>query len=70
MNNLTKSLIFTALMAIHAEAKSVHNSCLTMSDATAGDETGEFMTNEDQLTSSAVTDEMRLHSVTTCQTGG
>jgi len=70
MNTLTKSLLFTALMAIHAESKSIHNSCLTMSDATAGDETGEFMTNEDQLTSSAVTDEMRLHSVTTCHTEG
>ena len=36
----------------------------------AGVEQGTFITNEDQLTSGAVSDEMRLHSITTCHTEG
>ena len=36
-----------AIVAIQAEAKSIHNSCLTMSDAVAGIEEGDFMTNEE-----------------------
>jgi len=72
MKTINTVLISTvaAFMATQAEAKSIHNSCLTMSDLTAGSETGAFVTNEDQLTSSAVTDEMRLHSITTCHTEG
>ena len=38
---------FAALAVSQAEAKSIHNSCLTMSDAVAGVEEGTFMTNED-----------------------
>jgi hypothetical protein len=41
-----------------------------MSDAVAGIEEGTFVTNEDQLTSKAVSDDMRLHSITTCHTDG
>ena len=37
-----------------------------LSDAVAGHENGEFTTNEDQLTSEVVTDNMRLHSFKTC----
>ena len=36
----------------------------------AGIEEGDFMTNEDQLTSRAISDDMRLHSITTCHTDG
>jgi hypothetical protein len=35
------------LIASQVEAKSIHNSCLTMSDKVAGVEQGSFMTNED-----------------------
>jgi len=35
------------LIASQVEAKSIHNSCLTMSDQVAGVEQGSFMTNED-----------------------
>ena len=41
-----------------------------MSDAVAGVEQGEYMTNEAQLTSKSVSDDMRLHSITTCHTDG
>ena len=41
-----------------------------MSDAVAGVEQGEFMTNEAQLTSKSVSDDMRLHSITTCHRDG
>jgi hypothetical protein len=49
MKTFNKALISTvaALLASQAEAKGIHNSCLRMSDTTAGDETGEFFTNED-----------------------
>jgi hypothetical protein len=72
MNSFTKTLIATsaAFLASQTEAKSIHNSCLMLSDDVAGAETGEFITNEDQLTSSTVTDEMRLHSIMTCHTDG
>jgi hypothetical protein len=48
MNTFNKALIATvaALFASQAEAKSIHNSCLRLSDATAGTETGEYFTNE------------------------
>ena len=58
------------LIASQVEAKSIHNSCLTMSDKVAGIEQGTFMTNEDQLTSKAVSDDMRLQGITTCHTEG
>merc|ERR1712013_462678 len=72
MNTFNKVLISSAfaLLASTSEAKSIHNSCLTMSDQTAGAEDGEFITNEDQLTSNAVTDQMRIHSIKTCMTRG
>ena len=60
------SKLALALVTSQVGAKTIHNSCLVLSNQTAGLETGTFMTNEDQLTSSAVTDEMRLHSITTC----
>ena len=48
MNTFNKALISTvaALFASQAEAKGIHNSCLRLSDSTAGTETGEFFTNE------------------------
>merc|ERR1712013_176532 len=72
MKTFNKALISTAfaLLASTTEASTIHNSCLTMSDQTAGAETGEFMTNEDQLTSSSVTDQMRIHTINTCLTDG
>ena len=72
MKTIIQATIATlaAFAPIKAEAKSIHNSCLTMSDAVAGIEEGDFMTNEAQLTSRAVTDDMRLHSITTCHTDG
>ena len=72
MKTIIQATIATlaAFAPIKADAKSIHNSCLTMSDAVAGIEEGDFMTNEDQLTSRAVTDDMRLHSITTCHTDG
>ena len=68
MKTFNKALISTAfaLVASNTDAKAIHNSCLTMSDQTAGAETGTFMTNEAQLTGSTVTDQMRIHSITTC----
>ena len=49
MKSIIQATIATlaALAANKAEAKSIHNSCLTMSDAVAGIEEGTFMTNED-----------------------
>ena len=41
-----------------------------MSDQVAGVEEGTFITNEDQLTSESFSDEMRLHSITTCHSKG
>ena len=68
MNNISKVFISTVafFLASETEAVPIHNSCLVLSDITAGYENGEFMTNEDQLTSSIVTDDMRIHSFKTC----
>jgi len=68
MISFNRLLISTAaaLIASQAEAKSIHNSCLQLSDNVEGNESGEFMTNEDQLTTAAFSDDMRLHSFTTC----
>merc|ERR1712113_4246 len=72
MNTFTKTLISTAaaLLISQSEAKAIHNSCLVLSDQTAGHETGEFITNEDQLTGSSVTGDMRVHSIKTCHADG
>jgi len=40
-------VVIFGLTASQVEAKSIHNSCLTMSDKVAGVEQGSFMTNED-----------------------
>jgi len=45
-NNLLISTV-AALIASQAEAKSIHNSCLNLSDNTEGNESGDFMTNEE-----------------------
>ena len=72
MNTFNKALFSTAaaLFATQAEAKGIHNSCLRLSDTVAGDEDGEFFTNEDQLTQPGFSDDMRLHSITTCHDDG
>lgn len=68
--NQTILVALFGLIGNQAEAKSIHNSCLTMSDQVAGIEEGTFVTNEDQLTSRAVSDDMRLQGITTCHTEG
>lgn len=71
MNTLTKVLISTAaFVASQTEAKAFKNSCLMLSDQTAGQEVGAYMSNDEQLTGAAVSDEMRLHSIKTCRTDG
>ena len=66
--NLRKFLIATvsALLASQVKGKTIHNSCLELSDLATGQEIGEFVSNEWFLTSKAVTDQMRLYSITTC----
>ena len=66
--NLRKALISTAsaLLASQVNSKPIHNSCLKLSNLTTGQEMGKYVSNEGFLTSKAVTDDMRLHSITTC----
>ena len=68
MNNFNKVLIATvaSFLASEIEAKIIHNSCLKLSDKMAGQERGEYFSNEDELTSSKVHDGMKLDSFTTC----
>ena len=71
MNTFNKVVIATVgalFTAQTANAQTIHNSCLTLSDQTAGVEQGQFVTNEAQLTGTQVTSGMRLHSIKTCQT--
>ena len=62
--------LVASCLAYQVESKSIHNSCLMMSDQVAGVDEGTFITNEDQLTSESFSDEMRLHSITTCHSKG
>ena len=62
-NSFNKVLISTvaALFATQAEASGMHNSCLSLTNETAGHSSGhQFFTNEGQLTTSAVTESMHL----------
>jgi len=49
MINFNKVLVATvaSFLALEAEAKPIHNSCLKLSDQMAGQERGEFISNED-----------------------
>ena len=74
MKTLNKVLIskFASILAFKggASARGIHmidDSCLVLSDQTVGQEIGEFVTNENQLTSSSVHELMRLHSIKTCK---
>ena len=72
MNSYTKVLISAvAALATQAEASGIHNSCLTLSNATIGepDFTQQFVTNENALTSGAVTSDMKLDGFTVCTDG-
>jgi len=73
MNSYAKVLISSAaaLLATQAEAGSIHNSCLSLSDNTIGqpDSPQRFVTNEAGLTSGAVTSDMRLDGFTVCTDG-
>jgi len=70
MNTFIKLLTATALLATQSEAKTIHNSCLRLTDATEGESVGEFFTNEAQLTTAAYSDDMRLHGIKTCHNSG
>ena len=72
MKSINQTIVSLAAsyLAHQVESKSIQNSCLTMSDQVAGVEEGTFITNEDQLTSESFSDEMRLHSITTCHSKG
>ena len=72
MKSITQTIVSLAAsyLAYQVESKSIQNSCLTMSDQVVGVEEGTFITNEDQLTSESFSDEMRLHSITTCHSKG
>ena len=72
MNSYSKVLISAvAALATQAEASGIHNSCLTLSNATIGepDSTQQFMTNENTLTSGAVTSDMKLDGFVMCTDG-
>ena len=66
MNTIKKATLAT-LGASMTGAKSIHPSCLLLSfDNKAGQGVGDFISNAEMLTSSTVTEEMRLHSFTVC----
>ena len=59
-------IILAASCSAIGEAKQIHETCLHLSDDTAGQERGEYISNVSQLVDPAVDDQMRIHSVTTC----
>ena len=73
MNSYTKVLISAvAAFATQTTATGIHNSCLSLSDATIGQPefTQQFVTNESVLISDATTLDMKLDGFITCTQGG
>ena len=54
------------LLVSAAAAKTIDSSCLVLSQERSGVVAGEPMSNMNQLTDSVISDDMRLHSITTC----
>ena len=60
------AIVLTAAYSAISEAKQISETCLHLSNELVGQETGDYVSNSSQLTSPDISDQMRLHSVTTC----
>ena len=60
------NLIFHIAAITFTSAKKIDVSCLTLSEQIVGQEKGQYKSNMAQLINSNVSDDMRLHAITTC----